>query len=421
MRRSLANVLPATALLLVVATGCAPKPAELRKRAVQAEVEARQAFERHEPAEAESAADRAEEAATRLERQGSSGQLSGADRATFLREAHAAADAARNYAQLADEERQCRERLASLKLRAYRTARATVCSYGFAGLAPAAEHFAGAGTNSFSATEQRLAELAWNIVRLVEDPPPTTNGAPDWASVAADLRSWSKEPPPGLGMFLSAAFALNGFTDFALAELESVDASKLSATNARALYHFERAALFVVNGWDKSAALEFEQAAQLAPQGWLAVGSTQAVALSHVWLAGAALQRKELRQAQQEIAAAIKTWPNGAVEAFVAGEELAANGDWEKAADALEARAADTREEWLAKRLAQRARELRASKGAAPSLFSDRAFVMELAFHAFGETAADSAPAKWFQQFLVDAKAFGQRVVGQLPRGDTEG
>jgi hypothetical protein len=421
MRRSLANVLPATTILLVVAAGCAPKPAELRQRAVQAEVEARQAFEHREAAAAGRAADRAEDAATRLEKQVSSKRLSGAEAATFLQAAHAAADSARNYAQLADEERQSRERLASLKLKAYRTARTTVCSYGFAGLAPAAEHFAGAGTNSLSSTEQQLAMLAWSIVKLVEEPPPTTNGAPDWASVAADLRGWSKEPPPGLGMFLSAAFALNGFTDFALSELESVDATKLSATNARALYHLERSALFAAHGWDKTAARELDQAARLAPPGWLAVGSTQAVALSHVWLAGAALQRREFRRAEQEIAMAVKAWPNSAVAAFITGEELAARGEWEKAADSLDARAANTREEWLAKRLAQRARDLRNSQGTAPSLFSDSAFVMELALHAFGESAADSAPAKWFQQFLADAKAFGQRVVGQLPRGDAGG
>lgn len=416
MRRSLVKVLSATTLLLVASTGCAPRPAELRQRAVQAEAEAREAFEHQEAAAAEHAADGAEESATQLEKQVSSERLSGTEAAAFLRDARAAAASARNYAQLADEERQSRERLASLKLKAYRSARATVCSYGFAGLAPAAEHFAGAGTNSLSATDQQLAMLAWSIVQLIEDPPPTTNGAPDWASVAADLRGWSQEPPPGLGMFLSAAFALNGFTDFALSELDAVDPSRLSATNARALYHFERAALFAVNGWNKTAAREFEQTFQLAPQVWIGVGSTHALALSHMWRAGAALQRKELRQAQQEIAAAVKAWPNSAVEAFMTGEELAVNGEWAKAADALETRAANTHEEWLVRRLTQRARKLRNSKGAAPSSFSDPAFVMELALHAFGETAVDSGPARWFQQFLADAKSFGQRVAGQLPR-----
>jgi hypothetical protein len=421
MKRTLAKVVVAATVLAVAATSCSVKPAELRQRAIQAESEALHAFEHREPEAAERAASRAEAAATRLEEQAESGPMSDAEVGTLLRETRAAAGSARTYAQLADEERQSRERLASLKLKAYRGARATLCDYGFAGLSPAAEHFAGAGSNSLSSAEQQMAMLAWSVIKLVEDVPPTTNGAPDWGHVAADLRAWSKDPPPGLGMFLAAAFALNGLTDFALSELESVAPSSLSTTNARALYHLERSVLFAVHGWDRTAARELDQALRFAPEGWNGLGSTQAVALIHVWRAGAALQRKDLLGADREIAIAIKVWPDSPVMAFITGETMAANGQWAKAADSLEARAADTRQAWLAKRLAQRARELRDTQGTAPPLFSDPAFVMELAIHVLAKSASDLAAADWLEQFLADAKAFGRRVTGQLPRDDGGG
>jgi hypothetical protein len=419
MRLKLFNVFSATAVMMVIAAGCRAKPDELRHQAIQAAAAARAAFEHREPEAAERAASRAQEAATQLEEQVRAGRLPSAEAPRLAQEARAAADSARNYAQLADEERQSRDRLASLKFRAYRSARASLSSYAFGGLAPAADHFAQAGTNPPSSAEQQVAQLAWSIAKTVGDLPPTTNGAPDWGSVAATLRAWSKDPPPSMGMFLAAAFALNGLTDFALSELESVDASQVASTNGKAMYHLERSVLFAAHGWDRTAARELNLALQLAPEGWCGVGSTQAVALIHVWRAGAALQRKELLRADEEIAAALKVWPQNPMLEFLTAEKLAGAGDWAKAADGLEARAADTRDEWLAKRLAQRAQELRNAKGDIPSLFADPTFLLELGSHALNESLSDSVVSKWLQQFLTDAKAFGRRAIGQSPRDDT--
>ena len=404
-----------TTLLAAIAAGCSVKPQELRQRAIQAEVSARQAFEDRQPEEAERAAGLAEEAASQLEEQATSGRFSGTEVGAFLREARAAAASAKTYAQLADEERQCRERLASLKLKAYRSARAALCNYGFGGLAPAAEHFAGAGTNVLSTAEQQAARLAWSLAKFVNDPPPMTNGEPDWNSVAAELRVWSKDLPPGMGMFLAAAFALNGLTDFALSELESVEPSGLSATNARALYHLERSVLFGAHGWDATAARELDQALQLAPQSWHGLGTTQSVALIHVWRAGAALQRKDFDTADREIAVALKTLPDGPLAAFMKAERLAASGEWRQAADLLEAQASDTTEEWLSRRLAQRARELRATQGTAPSPFADPSFLFEVVTHALDKSASDLGLYQWLRQFMADARGFGLRVIGNLP------
>ncbi len=416
MRRCRIHSWLVTALLAAMAAGCSVKPQELRQRAVQAEIAARQAFEDRQPEAAEQAASRAEDAASQLQEQAQSGRFPVDEMIVFLREARVAAASARTYAQLADEERQCRERLASLKLKAYRSARAALCNYGFGGLAPAAEHFARADTNSLSVAEQQAAWLAWSVVKFVRDPVPMTNGAPDWNNVAAELRVWSKDPPPGMGMFLAAAFALNGLTDFALSELESVESSRLSATNARALYHLERSVLFGAHGWDRTAARELDQALQLAPEGWHGPVTTQAVALIHVWRAGSALQRKDFNTADREIATALKTWPDGPLAALMRGERLAAGGEWKQAADLLEAQVSDTTDEWLARRLAQRARELRATQGTAPSPFADPSFVFEVVTRAVDKSARDLGFYQWLQQFLADARGFGLRVMGKLPQ-----
>jgi hypothetical protein len=410
--RTFTLLLPA--LLLLAASGCSRTPAELRERAVRAEAEARKAFERHDADAAGHAAECAEAAAQELERRAKSGKLTGADARNLLNEAGAAAASAREFAQLADEDHQCRERLASLKLKAYRHLRGAVCSYGLAGLAPVAEHAAAAGSNSLSSAEQPLASLAWNLMDFTGVRASLTNGT-DWTAVSGSLRAWSTNPPPELGMVLALGFALSGLTDFALCEVESVDAAKLTVTNTHSLYHLERGALFALNGWDKTALRELDQAARLAPEGWNGFGSTQAVALCHVYLADKALRRGQLRQADLEIARAIKAWPDNPLMAFLTGEKLAANGEWVKAADSLEAQAAGTKNEWLAKRLAQRAREFRESKGNTPGLFSDPAFILEVMAQAISESTRDSAALKKLQQLVDDARALGARAVEKLP------
>jgi hypothetical protein len=409
-----AGYLLCLALLLFVA-GCSPKPADLCRKAVRAEAEAKRAFEQHDVEAADLAAARAQDAFDELKTLAESTKPVATTAKKFLKEARDAAGSARNYAELAREEEQCRKRLATLKLKAYRQLREGLCGYALSGLAPAAEQFARAGTNSLSAIEQPLASLAWNLVELVDDRPLRTNGAPDWQAVAADLRSATTNPPPRLGLFLTLAFALGGMGDFALSEIESVDASKLSATNSLALYHLERGALYAVNGWDRTASRELDLATQLSPKDWNGLASTQALALIHFWLADHSLQRNDLRQADRQLARALEEWPDCALAPFIIADQLNANGDWAKAADLLEAKAGAVPEGWLSKRLAERARALREGKGSIPPLFADKNVVLETVWHSLGDSAQDSVAMKKLEQILTVAKAFSERVLGKLP------
>lgn len=400
-----------TLLLLLLAAGCGSKPESLLQKALKAESEARLAFEKHDPAAADLAAARAEDATQKLQRLADAGKLRHPTSRNLLNEAKAAAGSARNYAELAHEELQRRQRLATLKLKTYQELRASVFGHTLGVLAPVADHLARSDTNSLSAAEQKLASLAWNLVQLAGHGQPSTNDAPDWTAVAADLRSWTNGPPPGVAMALALGFAVGGMKDFALCELETLDAAQLTGTNARSLYHLERCALFALNGWDRSAARELDQALQLSPNGWGGVGSTQAVALCSSWLAGQALQKKDFRRADLEIARALKTWPGSPLTPFLATEQQAALGEWAPAADALERQAKLTQNEWLAGRLTRRARQLRQTKGSAPTLLCEPAFMLEAVLHALSESAGDTAALKKLEQLTAAARALGERMT----------
>jgi thioredoxin-like negative regulator of GroEL len=144
------------------------------------------------------------------------------------------------------------------------------------------------------------------------------------------------------------------------------------------------------------------------------------VAIFHGFMACQALQKKDYSQADEEIARGFQTWPNNPLTVFLTGERLAANGEWEKAADSLESQVAGTSDEWIAHQLARRARDLREGKGGSQALALDSGFLLELAIHAATRSAKNSDAARKFEQFTTEAKAFAERTAEQLrkPQAD---
>jgi hypothetical protein len=334
----------------------------------------------------------------------------------MLPEIKAAVGSARNYAELAREEQQRREVLNTIKLQAYQHLRSTVAGYGLAGLTPIIDRLARADTNSLSAPEQALASVAWRLVELTGRHADSTN-ATDWAGVASDLHSWSNSPPAPVGLFLAVVFAVHGFTDFALCELESVDASRLSGTNALSLYHLERSALFAWNGWDRSAAREMDELLRISGNQWKGPGITQAVSVLQCWLAGHAIRVKDPRQIEPQLAKAAAIWPENPLVPLLRADQLAAEGQWSDAADYLERRATDTNNDWSGKILVQRAKQLRDGKGTAPLLVKDQTVFMDIFLRALSDSAIDSSVLQKLRQFLADAKTFGERLAEKLPGG----
>ncbi len=404
-----------TGLMVILLSGCAKTPEDLLRAAKSARDEAQKAAERQDATAAGHAAQRAESAVTQLKRLAESRKPQATNAQQLLGEAQIAARSARDHAKLADEETQLRKRLASLKLKAYRSARSLVLSYSLTPAALTAEKAAKNGTNSLSSLEQTLAEHAWNLVSLITERPAQADGSPDWPSAAADLRAWSTNPPIEFTAFLEISLLLLGCTDFALAELEAVDASRLVGTNDLKLYHAGRALIYALEGWDRAAGREMEIFSRLSPQESGKMEGNQVVAVFHGMLAVDALSKRELARADEEIARCLSAWPENPVAVFLTGERLAASGEWIKAADSLEARAAGTPDEWLAQRLAQRARDLRDGKGSAKALVLDPVFLLEVAARATAKTARDFAVAQKLERLVAEAKIFGKRVAEKLP------
>ena len=115
------------------------------------------------------------------------------------------------------------------------------------------------------------------------------------------------------------------------------------------------------------------------------------------------------------LAQSIRAWPDNPLAIYLTGEKLAATGAWEKAADSLEARAAGTEDQWIAQRLAQRARDLRDGKGSTKSLVLNAHFLVEFAAHATAKTARNSSAGKKLSDWLDGAEAFGQALRSSVP------
>ena len=141
----------------------------------------------------------------------------------------------------------------------------------------------------------------------------------------------------------------------------------------------------------------------------------QLVSCLHGLLAFKAAQNNDLVTMESEIAQSFRAWPVNPLAVFLTGEKLAANGEWEKAADSLEKRAAGTDDEWLAQRLAQRAREFRDGKGSTKSLVVDARFLLQVVAHTGIRTARDPAARQRSAEFLARASSFGQEFLQKLP------
>lgn len=160
--------------------------------------------------------------------------------------------------------------------------------------------------------------------------------------------------------------------------------------------------------------MEIERIGAIAPGSDYPVIGEEILVLVHATLAYEALQEGDLRKADELIAECVKMSPNNPVSVYLTGERLAANGEWEKAADSLEASAANAKDKWFAERLSQRARALRDGKGSSKSLVLDAGFLIDISAHYVGEAAKDSEAARKLESLWDEAGATGKRLVEKL-------
>ena len=408
----------------LVLAGCScsrdvPKTvAEARDIAVEARDAAKAAREAKEVKRADRAAARAEKAAERaaamLEKLAEAAE---ADREA-VQEAEAAAREARRYASLAEEERRLARMLGGLKARAYRGARNAALSATFAGLALAADRAAKAKPNALPQTVQDAADLAAKVAQHLAGRKPLPDGQPDWPGIASDLRGFRSKPPPELGLYLTVAFLTSARTGLALVEIEQVDASTLKTTEMRDLCLALRVVAYAMNDLPELALIEMQKLSDAAGDrdyGPETLGSIHLVA------ALLYLDSRDYKRADVEIVRAMKVWPNNPVSVFLTGERLAADGKYEEAADSLEKAAAGSDLDWLASKIADRARQLRDQRGETEPLLHDPAFLRDVLLRYLFETAKDSEPAQRLRGWIDSAQHFGKRLLDKLPGGDAKG
>jgi hypothetical protein len=402
-----------TTLLALALADCSKTPAQLRQQVIRSESAARTAQAQGDAKAARRAAKDARRAADQFKKLAD--KSDGDEMHGMLGETETAARSALEFAQLAEEEKERRDVLKSFKVKAYRTSRGFVLGTVLPQLAAVAEKAGKEGTNNLSALEQPIAAQAWKLASLVGMSGSLPDGSPDWSGAAKQLRFWSANNTVEFKAFLGLSMLLLGNSDFALAEFESVETNQLSTPNAVFLYHGGRAVLYALHGWNRLAAPEIEAFGQTSGLPEASVYSKQIVAVFHALLACKAQRDGDFNKFDMEVAQTIQVWPDNPLAVFLTGERLAANGEWEQAAISLEARAAGTDEEWIAKRFAQRARDLRDGKGSAKALVMDREFLTEVVIHFAAKGAKDSEAGRKLGEIVDAARSFGQELRQKLP------
>jgi thioredoxin-like negative regulator of GroEL len=140
------------------------------------------------------------------------------------------------------------------------------------------------------------------------------------------------------------------------------------------------------------------------------------VALLHAFMAYEAGSKRQFIKMDSEIAQSIRAWPENPMLVFLTGEKLASNGEWEKAAESLEASAAGTKDEWVAKHFAERARELREGRRNTKTFAMDARFLIPFAAQCLATQATDSTAGKKLVEAVEEAKSFGHSLRQRLFR-----
>ena len=403
-------------LMVMMLPGCSgcgeslpDSPAELKQVAVESRDDAQAARKAGNPKTA-AAAERAETAVAKLiEIHDASEELTGDDRA-MRKAAVLAARKAREFAELAREEKELVDALDSWKAAGYRTARKLAWRGTFEGLALAAEQADGTDLKSLPKGAQDSARLAADLANQFTGREPLPNGEPAWKGIAADMKTLADPMPAEQAQFLALALLLAGQKDLALYEIELIDESAVPAGEPQLYFHLLNGIIYSIHDWQHLAVLEIDKIPE-DDRG----DSSELLAGVHLTIAYFHLRSEEYEAADPELVRSMQIWPNNPFSVFLTGERLAASGEYEQAAKSLEDLAKNSDEKWFAKRIAARARELRDSPEEGQSLLYDKAFMTEVVLKYVWMSAEKSEPAAQVKQTIENARRFGGRVLQRIP------
>jgi hypothetical protein len=393
-------------------------PGELREVAEKCRDDAKAARAEKKADQAAAHATRAEAAAEKAAALVKAAELASGAGRKEADEAKAAAKAARRIANLADEERKRDDLVTGWKGIAYKRGRELAFPAACNGLALAADQAAKADVETLPEAVRQSAELAADLAKQHAGRKPLANGHPDWPMIAADLRAVGEAPPPAiLAEGLAFAFILARKKEFALYEIETVDPDAAKRNrNEETGYRLLRGYIYSANGLQLLAAEEVNKAPLIDAKDNPEYGP-QILAGMHLAVAAIHIDNKDYEEADRAIVRAMRAWPNNPVSVFLTGEQQAASGEYEKAAQSLEQAAKGTKNEWLAEKIARRARDLRDNPGKGETLLHDHAFIAELLLDYLAIAAKESETARVLQQYVVSARELSQKVLAQFPGG----
>jgi hypothetical protein len=383
---------------------------ELSEVAVKAQHDAKAHREAQRPDEAEEAAKRSEAAAAKLIEIVDALPTATHEHKGARRKAVAAAREARYFAELAKEEEQLADELASWKAKGFRAARRLAWVASFKALALAANQASHGKLESLPQSVQDSAELAADLANQFSGRERLPDGRPDWKGISTDLSSYSTDVPEQFSQFLSLALLLAGQKDLALYEIEQVDEEEIATKDRKLYFHLLHGIIYSLHDWQHLAVLEVEKISTEQNR----ESSEQLLAAVHLVLAYFYFDSKEYEAVDRETVRAMQIWPNNPVSVFLTGERLAATGEYEKAADSLEEAARGSEQEWIAQRIALRARKLRDQNGEGQTLLHDDQFMREVVLHYIWVAAKESEAAARINQSVENAKAFGAKMVQNL-------
>lgn len=415
-------------LVLMLATGCSapPTPEQIEESAKTGASAAREGCVAKDVKTAEKGARQTEkalrDAQKRVERLAKELKEKGEPDSPDLQEAGGVLERvkplardARLWADLAAEEKRCADTLKSLKASAYRTARKCAVLAIFHGLALASDQMAKKKPDELPKQAEGLAKLACDLAGCYGKRPPLPDGTPDWPGIAEDMRAFSKTPPPELGLILAVGFLVSKQPSLALVELADLPPETFDSIERKVACRCLKGLAYRTSDCRRMAAREFEQ---LKASEGAELGKTSGPEIEaglYMLVCCYYLSEKNMTDADQWLMRAGQACPNNPLTVFLTGERMAATGEWEKAADSLEARAKTEEDKWVSEVIAKRARQIRDQKGDAPPLIMDAAFLWEISSGYLKRCAAKTEPAKKLQEQLDAGKGMAKELLSKIP------
>ena len=375
----------------------------INERSVQ---EARQCCDKDDEKGAKLAAAKARAAYKKLKKLGQKGEP--------LAKAQTAYRQADAWAEKTYEKRRYKKILAGWKASGYKKARDGALVLIFKGLALATDQAAKGRLDALPEKVKEKTKLAADLVEKLGGPAKKNDGEPDWEAISKHCSLIAEKRPPTLSIVVSLGLVLAGKGDLALVEMEGLSLDELEGEK-RDVARIVRAVALVMAKLEQLAEDEFDELHNSKAGGL----DSQIRGGLHLFMAGLYIKNLRFLEADKALARAVRACPNNSVVVYLTGERLAAKGEYEKAAESLQKAASGAKQEWLAKQISQRMRELRDNPQQMKPLVFDFAFAYQLVKAFLNDPTMKSKAAKRLNEWLSIASRLSEELWKQIPNKES--